>query len=92
MTDRVSAKIIYAMHLEVNQYGGLYRTSAIAGAAVMVLAWLTTFFVVWHRIGRAETREARVRIGFRWTMGAAGMYLVFALIEWAVIGSWPLVG
>ncbi len=92
MIEGVAAKAIYGMKLQVNQYGGYYKTAAIAGAAAMVLAWLGTFLWVWHAAGRGETVRERVRIGLLWTLGAAAAYLLFAVIELAAVGVWPLAG
>ncbi|MGI6240285.1 MAG: hypothetical protein ACOYI5_11760 [Christensenellales bacterium] len=90
MIERVAMKIILGMELEANQYSGYWRMAAIGGAVLMVVLWLSTFMIVWYQIERAGELKNRVRVGAKWTLGAFAAYLLFSVVMFVSVGSWPL--
>ena len=90
MIEAVARKMVSGMELEVNQYSGIMRISTIGGLALMVILWLGTFLIVWHRVERADSIRGRLLTGACWIVGAAVLYLIFAVTQLAVAGYWPL--
>jgi hypothetical protein len=90
MIEAVARKMVSGMELEVNQYSGIMRISTIGGLALMVILWLGTFLIVWHRVERADSMRGRLLAGARWIVGAVVLYLIFAVTQLAVAGYWPL--
>lgn len=90
MIEAVARKIVFGMKLEANQYSGIMRLSTICGLGLMMIPWLGTFLIVWHRVERADSMRGRFMTGARWVAGAAVLYLIFAVTQLAVAGYWPL--
>ncbi len=90
MIEAVARKIVFGMELQTNQYSGFMRISTIGGMGLMVILWLGTFLIVWHRVERADSMRGRLLTGTRWIAGAAVLYLIFAVTQLAVAGYWPL--
>jgi len=87
--EAIACRIVLPMKLEANQYSGFLRLSTIGGLGLMALLWLGAFLIVWHRVERAESMRARLKVGACWTAGATLLCLAFALIQFAVAGDWP---
>lgn len=89
MIETIALKLIFSQELQSVQYGGFRRISQITALVLMVGLWLTSFMVVWHRIEREDTLKRRLWIGAVWIASAVVGYLVFGLIQLAVVGYWP---
>lgn len=90
MIETIALKLIFSQELQSVQYGGFRRISQITALVLMVGLWLTSFMVVWHRIEREDTLKRRLWIGAVWIASAVVGYLVFGLIQLAVVGYWPM--
>ena len=64
-------------HLLSSKYG--YRLFTIATIAVMAVAWLSLFFILWHKLEGVETNKQRIIITLKWSAVAIGVFLVFIL-------------
>ncbi len=89
LIDAVARKIVFQMTLEVNQVSGFLRLATIVGMALMVLVWIVSFLIVWHRVEHADSARAKLLIGARWGSGAAVLLIAFAVIQRIVAGYWP---
>ena len=92
MIETVATKIIAMMadSLSVNQPGGIRRLVQIRAIVLMVALWSLTFMLGWHKVEKSEGRKARLKTGLIWIAGAIALYLVFGLVQYFVVGYWPM--
>ena len=92
MIETVATKIIAmaADSLSVNQPGGIRRLVQISAIVLMVALWSLTFMLVWHKEEKSEGLKARLKTGLIWIAGAIACYLVFGMVQYFVVGYWPM--
>lgn len=88
LTNKVIAMMLAAELLSASQPGGIRNLSSIVFLAVMLLGWVISFMVVWHKIEKAPTMKNRVRFGIIAIIVALALFGIFELVGYTVTGSW----
>ncbi|MBQ4090433.1 MAG: hypothetical protein IJC56_11245 [Clostridia bacterium] len=88
LTNKVIAMMLDAELLSAAQPGGIRNLSSIIFLAVMLLGWVISFMVVWHKIEKAPSMQKRVKYGVTAIVVALALFGIFELVGYSIIGSW----
>ena len=88
LTNALIGKLLELELLTAAQPGGIRNLSSIVFLAIMLLSWVISFMVVWHKIERAPSMKNRVKFGVTAIIVALVLFGIFELVGYAVIGSW----
>ena len=88
LTNKVIAMMLDAELLSAAQPGGIRNLSSIIFLAVMLLGWVISFMVVWHKIEKAPSMQKRVKFGVIAIVVALALFGIFELVGYSIIGSW----
>ena len=88
VTNKIIAIMLEADMLNASQPGGIRNLSSITFLAIMLLGWVISFMVVWHKIEKASSMKKRVRFGITAIIVALVLFGIFELVGYAIIGSW----
>lgn len=88
LTNKVIAMMLEADILNAAQPGGIRNLSSIVFLAIMLLGWVISFMIVWHKIEKAPSMKKRVRFGVIAIAVALVLFGIFELVGYAVTGSW----
>ena len=88
LTNKIIAMLLAADVLSASQPGGIRNLSSIVFLAVMLLGWVISFMVVWHKIEKASSMQKRVKFGIAAIIVALVLFGIFELVGYAVTGSW----
>ena len=88
LTNKVIAMMLEADLLNASQPGGIRNLSSITFLAIMLLGWVISFMVVWHKIEKAPSMKKRVRFGVASIIVALALFGIFELVGYAIIGEW----
>lgn len=90
--ENVAISIIYSDKmlgiLSASQPHGIKRLCQIVALSIMLLGWVISFMIVWHKIEKAPTMERRVKFGVIAIAVAVALFGAFELINYAVLGDW----
>jgi len=88
LTNKVIAMLLEADVLNAAQPGGIRNLSSITFLAIMLLGWVISFMVVWHKIEKSPSMNKRVRFGITAIIIALALFGIFELVGYAITGSW----
>lgn len=88
LTNKVIAILLEADVLNASQPGGIRNLSSITFLAIMLLGWVISFMIVWHKIEKAPSMKKRVRFGVTSIIIALALFGIFELVGYLVIGEW----
>ena len=88
LTNKIIAMLLSADILNAAQPGGIRNLSSITCLAIMLLGWVISFMVVWHKIEKAPSMQKRVRFGVVAIIVALVLFGIFELVAYAITGSW----
>ena len=88
LTNKFIAMMLSADLLNAAQPGGIRNLSSIIFLAVMLLGWVISFMIVWHKIEKASSMQKRVKFGVTAIIVALALFGIFELVGYAVTGSW----
>ena len=88
LTNKVIAMMLEADLLNASQPGGIRNLSSITFLAIMLLGWVISFMIVWHKIEKSPSMKQRVRFGITAIIVALVLFGIFELVGYAVTGSW----
>ena len=88
LTNAIIGKLLEMDLLSASQPGGIRNLSSITFLAVMLLGWVISFMIVWHKIEKAPSMKKRVRFGVTAIIVALALFGIFELVGYSVIGTW----
>ena len=81
-------KIIYSSEMAAAQYVGFKRISQIVSLTTMLMGWVISFMIVWHKIEKKPSLNQRVKYGVTAIVIALALFGVFEIINYISMGGW----
>lgn len=81
-------RIIYSSDLEAAQYVGFKRICQIVSLTTMLMGWVIAFMIVWHKIEKKQSMQERIKYGVVAIVVALGLFGIFEVVNYLVIGEW----